>query len=269
MVTGVDSAQFVPRIWLSEVSALIASIREGGGEGAAKPSEAEMKEPVDEIGRLSTKYVILTEYNTAFLSTENSVRFGAPSDEGRPHAQVDQNLRERAMGTAAFRRVGQARPVAARAPVNQERTCPKPADMRPDRWPLRSVGRGRRREGLVRVPDDSLKDLQSPRPERLLTDGSSSGTPLGGLPALLKHENEKPIGTFKCRQAVDEYLRLLRRLFEYPDQSRESTNYAQDASVDFVPAGQHAFHWFEPKKRGRSFADSAAARPGSSTSGTS
>jgi Ca-activated chloride channel family protein len=57
-----------------------------------------MKELVDEIVRLSTKYGILTEY-TAFLATEERARWGAPGDEVLLHAEVDRNLRDRAMAT--------------------------------------------------------------------------------------------------------------------------------------------------------------------------
>jgi Ca-activated chloride channel homolog len=90
---------YVPRIWANrKVAALISSIRESGADGATKPSDAEMKELVDEIVRLSTKYGILTEY-TAFLATEKDVRFGRPEDGVRLRAEVDRNLRDNAMAT--------------------------------------------------------------------------------------------------------------------------------------------------------------------------
>ncbi len=86
---GLDNATtknaFVPRLWASrKIALLIDAIRELGADGGAHdPSnDAKLKELVNEIVRLSTKFGILTEY-TAFLARE-----------GTNLADADQVLRE-------------------------------------------------------------------------------------------------------------------------------------------------------------------------------
>jgi Ca-activated chloride channel family protein len=86
---GLDNATtknaFVPRLWASrKIALLIDAIRELGADGGAHdPSnDPKLKELVDEIVRLSTKFGILTEY-TAFLARE-----------GTNLADADQVLRE-------------------------------------------------------------------------------------------------------------------------------------------------------------------------------
>jgi Ca-activated chloride channel family protein len=62
---------FVARLWASsKIAMMLEEIREAGAEGGgAGVGEARMKELVDEVVRLSTRFGILTEY-TAFLATE-------------------------------------------------------------------------------------------------------------------------------------------------------------------------------------------------------
>lgn len=62
---------FVPRLWASrKIGVLIDAITQLGGTGhEVKPDDPRMKELVDEVVRLGTKYGILTEY-TAFLARE-------------------------------------------------------------------------------------------------------------------------------------------------------------------------------------------------------
>ena len=66
---------FVPRLWASrKIGILIDAIRSGGADAtaaAAAPIDAQHRELVDEIVRLSTEFGILTEY-TAFLAREGS-----------------------------------------------------------------------------------------------------------------------------------------------------------------------------------------------------
>ncbi len=65
---------FVPRLWASsKIAIMLDEIRQAGAEGGV--GEARLKELVDEVVRLSTRFGILTEY-TAFLATE--------SEGGRP-----------------------------------------------------------------------------------------------------------------------------------------------------------------------------------------
>jgi Ca-activated chloride channel family protein len=86
---------FVPRIWATrKVAALVDEVRQAGADGV-KPEDTRMKELVDEIVRLSTRYGILTEY-TAFLARED-VAF-APGAATRLRAEVHENLQHRAVG---------------------------------------------------------------------------------------------------------------------------------------------------------------------------
>ncbi|MBS0197137.1 MAG: VWA domain-containing protein [Planctomycetes bacterium] len=61
---------FVPRMWASrKIAALLDEVRQASAEGSVGVADARMKELVDEVIRLSTRYGILTEY-TAFLARE-------------------------------------------------------------------------------------------------------------------------------------------------------------------------------------------------------
>lgn len=101
---------YVPRIWANrKVAALISSIRESGADGAAKPSDAEMKELVDEIVRLSTRYGILTEY-TSFLATDEKLMF-TPAEAPARRAEAQRELEYRAQAPAGR---------SGRGSVNQE-----------------------------------------------------------------------------------------------------------------------------------------------------
>jgi len=87
---------FVPRLWANrKVATLIDEVRQAGAEGAARPTDARMKELVDEIIRLSTKFGILTEY-TAFLAREDS-NFSAAEAPARRES-LQGLLRSRAAG---------------------------------------------------------------------------------------------------------------------------------------------------------------------------
>ncbi len=88
---------FIPRIWANrKVGVLVDAIRQAGADPAANTNSAAMKELVDEIIALSTKYGILTEY-TSFLATESKMRSfsGQSLDEARK--DVRSNLESRAM----------------------------------------------------------------------------------------------------------------------------------------------------------------------------
>lgn len=86
---------FVPRLWASrKVTALIDEVRQAGAKGTAATDPA-MKEIVDEIVRLSTKYGILTEY-TAFLATEQP-SLATPADRERAMGKVTDSLQARAV----------------------------------------------------------------------------------------------------------------------------------------------------------------------------
>lgn len=102
--TVIDPAQasarngFVPRLWATrKVAALVDEVRQAGAEGASQ-SDARMKELVDEIVRLSTRYGVLTEY-TAFLAREDTSL--SPATMPQLRAAVEQNLRDRAQGARA------------------------------------------------------------------------------------------------------------------------------------------------------------------------
>lgn len=80
---GGMKSSFVPRLWATrKIGALIEAVRQAGAE-ASDPNDPKMKELVDEIVRLSTKFGVLTEY-TAFLAVEPGEKhhFGAPNDAG-------------------------------------------------------------------------------------------------------------------------------------------------------------------------------------------
>ena len=63
---------FVPRLWASrKIAQLIDIVRQMGADSAASKDDPKVKELVDEIVRLSTKFGILTEY-TAFLAREGT-----------------------------------------------------------------------------------------------------------------------------------------------------------------------------------------------------
>jgi len=86
---------FVPRLWATrKVAALVDEVRQAGAEGASQ-SDARMKELVDEIVRLSTRYGVLTEY-TAFLAREDTSH--SPAAMPQLRAGVELNLRDRAQG---------------------------------------------------------------------------------------------------------------------------------------------------------------------------
>jgi len=70
---------FVPRLWAnSKIAELIDAIRQLGADNAVAASDPRIKELVDDIIRLSTKFGILTEY-TAFLAEEGSDLSNAPA----------------------------------------------------------------------------------------------------------------------------------------------------------------------------------------------
>lgn len=116
--TVIDPAQasarngFVPRLWATrKVAALVDEVRQAGAEGASQ-SDARMKELVDEIVRLSTRYGVLTEY-TAFLAREDTSL--SPAAMPQLRAAVEENLRDRAQGArAGAGGVGQQADVAAK-----------------------------------------------------------------------------------------------------------------------------------------------------------
>ena len=92
---------FVPRLWASrKIGVLVDAIRQLGASGsAAAVSEAaahdpRLKELVDEIVRLSTKWGILTEY-TAFLAREGTDL----SDRDAIMAEANRNFVDRAIRT--------------------------------------------------------------------------------------------------------------------------------------------------------------------------
>lgn len=80
---GGMKSSFVPRLWATrKIGALIEAVRQAGAD-AGNANDPKMKELVDEIVRLSTKFGVLTEY-TAFLAVEPGQRnhFGAPNEAG-------------------------------------------------------------------------------------------------------------------------------------------------------------------------------------------
>lgn len=99
---------FVPRLWAErKVTSLIDEIRQAGAEGL-NTSDPRVKELVDEIVRLSTKYGILTEY-TSFLATEKE-KFRDADRDGvidEAAARATTNLKDNAVqqrwGAAAVR----------------------------------------------------------------------------------------------------------------------------------------------------------------------
>ncbi|MFZ2874256.1 MAG: VWA domain-containing protein [Phycisphaerales bacterium] len=102
--TVIDPAQaiarngFVPRLWATrKVAALVDEVRQAGAEGASQ-SDSRMKELVDEIVRLSTRFGVLTEY-TAFLAREDTSL--SPASRPELRAAVELNLRDRAQGARA------------------------------------------------------------------------------------------------------------------------------------------------------------------------
>ena len=61
---------FVPRLWATrKIAALIDEVRQNSADARQPENDPKMKELVDEIVRLSTRYGILTEY-TSFLATD-------------------------------------------------------------------------------------------------------------------------------------------------------------------------------------------------------
>jgi Ca-activated chloride channel homolog len=84
---------FVPRLWATrKVAALVDEIRQAGAEGLST-SDPRVKELVDAVVDLSTRYGILTEY-TAFLAREDVPPMAMPEIRAR----VTDNLRDRAAG---------------------------------------------------------------------------------------------------------------------------------------------------------------------------
>ncbi len=70
---------YIPRLWATrKIGFLIGQIREhsAGGTSAQDPK---MKELVDEVTRLSTRYGVITEY-TSFLATEPNIAMSTPAD---------------------------------------------------------------------------------------------------------------------------------------------------------------------------------------------
>jgi Ca-activated chloride channel family protein len=184
---------YVPRIWANrKVASLISTIREAGADGAVKPSDAEMKELVDEIVRLSTKYGILTEY-TAFLATESNVRFGTPADDGRLHAQVDRNLRDEAAAPASRGGGGG---------VAKEQNLQKQANMKAAQPPASPAYQ--RYEG-GRMQYVEIKTVQNIA-DRTFFQRNNRWVDS----ALLKYENEKPDRTVEF--GSPEYMTLAEEL---------------------------------------------------------
>ncbi len=86
---------FVPRLWASrKVAALIDEVRQAGATGTAATDPA-LKEVIDEIVRLSTKYGILTEY-TAFLATEQP-KLTTASGRAAAREEIVDSLQARAV----------------------------------------------------------------------------------------------------------------------------------------------------------------------------
>jgi len=86
---------FVPRLWASrKVTTLIDEVRQAGAKGVAA-TDPEMKEIIDEIVRLSTKYGILTEY-TAFLATDQP-NLADAAGQAAARNDVMASLQERAV----------------------------------------------------------------------------------------------------------------------------------------------------------------------------
>ena len=121
---GVDKAtnrhSYVPRLWASrKIGTLIDEIRQAGANGnlqtVNRPEghDARIKELVEEIVRLSTKWGILTEY-TAFLATEPMDVAGRPlTPTGIAPARAAQEAQLRLEARAEVARLGVAS-------VNQE-----------------------------------------------------------------------------------------------------------------------------------------------------
>ncbi|MFZ4576466.1 MAG: VWA domain-containing protein, partial [Phycisphaerales bacterium] len=93
---------FVPRLWAErKVTSMVDEIRQAGAEGI-QMTDPRIKELVDEIVRLSTRFGILTEY-TAFLATESREFKDADRDgliDLAPAAAAT-NLEERAVNLRA------------------------------------------------------------------------------------------------------------------------------------------------------------------------
>lgn len=80
---------YVPRLWAGrKIAALTDEIRQAAADGGSMP-EAQKKELVDEIVRLSMKYGILTEY-TSFLATEPGMGGEAPPPVGAARARASE-----------------------------------------------------------------------------------------------------------------------------------------------------------------------------------
>ncbi len=120
---GVDKAtnrhSFVPRLWASrKIGTLIDEIRQAGANGnlqtVNRPEghDARVKELVEEIVRLSTKWGILTEY-TAFLATEPMDVAGGGAPRGIAPARAARETQLRLQERAEVARQGLAS-------VNQE-----------------------------------------------------------------------------------------------------------------------------------------------------
>jgi Ca-activated chloride channel family protein len=203
---------YVPRIWANrKVASLISTIRESGADGAVKPSDAEMKELVDEIVRLSTKYGILTEY-TAFLATESNVHFDSLDGVQR---RVEGNLRQRAMGESAPTLSlpggggGGGRPAEAAKPartgaasVNQEQNLSKSLDMKTPA-PQSSAPGGA-------YKDAELQDVQITTVQNVADRTFFQRNNRWIDSALLKTEDEKPDRTVEFGSA--EYMTLAEEL---------------------------------------------------------
>jgi Ca-activated chloride channel family protein len=192
---------YVPRIWANrKVAALITSIRESGADGGPKPSDAEMKELVDEIVRLSTRYGILTEY-TAFLATEEKAQWRRPADEERLRAEVGRNLRERAVGEAPPAAPGSPKPMPARSgagSVNQEQNLGKAMDMKnPVMQPSAPAGA---------YKDADLHDVQITTVQNVADRTFFQRNNRWIDSTLLKYENEKPDRTVEF--GTPEYMKL-------------------------------------------------------------
>ncbi|MBS1811993.1 MAG: VWA domain-containing protein [Acidobacteria bacterium] len=90
---------YVPRLWASRrIAYLIDQIRQMGADrNQFAKDDARVKELVDEIVRLSTKFGILTEY-TAFLATEGDLAMGGAGRREYYLSQAEAQVKSKAAG---------------------------------------------------------------------------------------------------------------------------------------------------------------------------
>ena len=90
---------YVPRLWASrKIAYLIDQIRQMGADrNQFAKDDVRVKELVDEIVRLSTKFGILTEY-TAFLATEGDLAMQGSQRQGYYQRQAEAEVKSKAAG---------------------------------------------------------------------------------------------------------------------------------------------------------------------------